>query len=56
MIFIVKDEHNEQRDRVRRQWQVLVQSSSNVFAAYSETRYEHPYEPPKSRGRRYYSK
>ena len=48
MIFIVKDEHNEQRDRVRVfttvcPFELLLRPHTDD----RETRHEHPYEPTK---------
>ena len=48
MIFIVKDEHNEQRDRVRVfttvcPFELLLRPHTDD----RETRHEHPYEPAK---------
>lgn len=45
MIFIVKDEHNEQRDRVNIFAFILTIKLSRRPIDYCETRHEHSHEP-----------
>ena len=52
MIFIVKDEHNEQRDRVSGNCMLRYERLMDSHAVDSEARHEHPHEPAKpQRGR-----